>query len=140
KMQLGEMTRVDSLLTLSLVLRDSIGHKQGIIASKLNIGEYFLLQKDTLQATANIHDAYLLAMENQNHLDIQRSLKFLAENDILNKEFYTNRYLTVKDSIREIERATKDKFARIAYETERVNLENEVLLKRNTLLLFLFLG
>src|SRR5699024_7271730 len=56
------------------------------------------------------------------------------------KEFYTNRYLTVKDSIREIERATKDKFARIAYETERVNLENEVLLKRNTLLLFLFLG
>lgn len=140
KMQLGENQQVDSLLSLSLHLRDSIGHKQGIIASKLNIGEYFLQQKDTVQATANIQDAYLLAMENQSHLDIQRSLKFLAENDILNKEFYTNRYLTVKDSIREIERATKDKFARIAYETERVNLENEVLVKRNTILLFLFAG
>lgn len=140
KMQLGENQKVDSLLFLSLHLRDSIGHKQGIIASKLNIGEYFSLQKDTLQATANIHDAYLLAMENQSHLDIQRSLKFLAENDILNKAFYKNRYLTVKDSIREIERATKDKFARIAYETERVNLENEVLVKRNTILLFLFAG
>lgn len=140
KMQLGENQQVDSLLSLSLHLRDSIGHKQGIIASKLNIGEYFLQQKDTVQATANIHDAYLLAMENQSHLDIQRSLKFLAENDMLNKEFYTNRYLTVKDSIREIERATKDKFARIAYETEQVNLENEVLVKRNTILLFLFAG
>lgn len=140
KMQLGENQQVDSLLSLSLHLRDSIGHKQGIIASKLNIGEYFLQQKDTIQATANIHDAYLLAMENHSHLDIQRSLKFLAENDILNKAFYTNRYLTVKDSIREIERATKDKFARIAYETERVNLENEVLIKRNTILLFLFAG
>lgn len=140
KMQLGENHQVDSFLSLSLHLRDSIGHKQGVIASKLNIGEYFLLQKDTLQATANIHDAYLLAMENHSHLDIQRSLKFLAENDILNKAFYTNRYLTVKDSIREIERATKDKFARIAYETERVNLENEVLIKRNTILLFLFAG
>lgn len=140
KMQLGENQKVDSLLSLSLHLRDSIGHKQGIIASKLNIGEYFLLQKDTLQATENIQDAYLLAMENNSHLDIQRSLKFLAENDILNKEFYTNRYLTVKDSIREIERATRDKFARIAYETEQISLENEVLIKRNTILLFLFAG
>lgn len=140
KMQLGENQKVDSLLSLSLHLRDSIGHKQGIIASKFNFGEYFLLQKDTLQATANIYDAYLLAMENNSHLDIQRSLEFLSVNDQTNKAYYTERYIVVKDSIRAIERATKNKFARISFETEQISLENKSLLKRNTLLFFLFLG
>lgn len=140
KMQLGERHQVDSLLSLSLRLRDSIGHKQGIIASKLNIGEYNLRQKDTLQAIETIKEAYALAQENQSHLDIQRSLEFLSLNDQANKAYYTQRYIEVKDSIREVERATKKKFARIEFETEQLSLENEVLLKRNTVLAFLSLG
>lgn len=140
KMQLGENHQVDSLLSLSLRLRDSIGHKQGIIASKLNIGEYFLQQKDTLQAISYVDKAYTLSVDAKSHFDILRSLELLAESDLPNQAYHTQRLLTVKDSIREIERATKDKFARIAYETEQVNLENEVLVKRNTILLFLFAG
>src|SRR5690606_27709755 len=98
----------DSLLFLSLKIRDSIGHEQGIIASKLRISEYYLSRKDTAQAIHTINDAYKLSIKNKSHLDILRCLEFLAENDIQNKDYYTNRYITVKDSIREIERVTKN--------------------------------
>lgn len=140
KMLSGDNHKVDSLLFLSLKIRDSIGHEQGIIASKVRISEYYLNQKDTAQAIQTINEAYNLAVKNKSHLDILRCLEFLSENDVQNKDYYTGRYITVKDSIREIEQATKNKFARISYETEQVNLENEELLKRNTLLFLLFSG
>src|SRR5690606_1597008 len=136
---LSEDNRVDSLLFLSLKIRDSIGHEQGIIASKVRISEYYLSRKDTARAIHTISEAYRLSIKNKSHLDILRCLEFLAENDIQNKDYYNNRYITVKDSIREIERATKNKFARISYETEQVTLENKELIKRNTLLFLLFL-
>lgn len=140
KMLSGDNQKVDSLLFLSLKIRDSIGHEQGIIASKVRISEHYLNQKDTAQAIQTINEAYNLAVKNKSHLDILRCLEFLAENDVQNKDYYTGRYITVKDSIREIEQATKNKFARISYETEQVNLENEELVKRNTLLFLLFSG
>lgn len=139
KMLSGD-NRVDSLLFLSLKIRDSIGHEQGIIASKVRISKYYLNRKDTVQAIQTINEAYRLSVKNKSHLDILRCLEFLVENDVQNKDYYTGRYITVKDSIREIEQATKNKFARISYETEQVTLENEELLKRNTLLFLLFSG
>lgn len=140
KMLSGDSHKVDSLLFLSLKIRDSIGHEQGIIASKVRISEYYLSRKDTARAIQTISEAYDLSVKNKSHLDILRCLEFLSENDIQNKDYYTGRYIIVKDSVREIEQATKNKFARISYETEQVNLENEELLKRNTLLFLLFSG
>src|SRR5690554_6949127 len=131
---------VDSLLSLSLKVRDSIGHEQGVIASKLRIGEYYLNIKDTVQAIQVVNRAYDLSVKNRSLLDILRSLEFLAQNDTSNKEYYTNRYIVVKDSLREIERATKNKFARISFETEQIKQENKELLEKNTLLLLLFFG
>src|SRR5690606_16147498 len=140
KMLSGDNHKVDSLLFLSLKIRDSISHEQGIIASKVRIGEHYLNSKDTAQAIQTINEAYNLSVKNKSHLDILRCLEFLSENDIQNKDYYTGRYIIVKDSVREIEQATKNKFARISYETEQVNLENEELVKRNTLLFLLFSG
>lgn len=140
KMLSEDNRQVDSLLFLSLKIRDSIGHERGIIASKVRIGEYYLSQNDTIQAIQTIREAHHLSVKNNSHLDILRCLEFLTKNDTQNKEYYTGRYITVKDSIREIERATKNQFARISYETEQVTLANEELIKKNTLLLLLFLG
>ena len=140
KMQSGDSRLVDSLLFLSLRIRDSINHEQGIIASKIRISEYYLGKKDTVQAIENITEAYKLSVKNKSHLDILRSLEFLSENHKVNKDYYTQRYIAVKDSIREIERTTKNKFARISYETEKISLHNKELSKRNTLLALLFMG
>ncbi|HXJ99682.1 MAG TPA: ATP-binding protein [Gelidibacter sp.] len=139
KMLSGNTHQVDSLLFLSLRIRDSINHEQGVIASKIRISEYYLSKKDTVQAIQNITEAYKLSVKNKSHLDILRSLEFLSENDKVNKDYYTERYITVKDSIREIERTTKNKFARISYETEKISLHNKELSKHNTLLALLFM-
>lgn len=140
KMVSGNNHKVDSLLFLSLKIRDSIGHEQGIIASKIRIAEYYLNQKDTTQAFEVTQEAYELSVKNRSYLDILRSLELLANIDVKNNDYYTQRYITIKDSIREVERITKNKFARISYETEQVSLENKDLLKKNTLLILLFLG
>lgn len=140
KMQSGDTHKVDSLLFLSLKIRDSINHEQGIIASKIRISEYYLSKKDIAQAIQTITEAYKLSVKNKSHLDILRSLEFLSENDKVNKDYFTERYIAVKDSIREIERTTKNKFARISYETEKISLHNKELTKRNTLLALLFVG
>src|SRR5690554_5525215 len=141
KMLAGDYSKeVDSLLSLSLKIRDSIGHEQGVIASKLRIGEYYLNIKDTVQAIQVVNRAYDLSVNNRSLLDILRSLEFLAKNDASNKEYYTHRYIVVKDSLREIERATKNKFARISFETEQIEHENKQLLEKNALLLLLFFG
>lgn len=140
KMQSGDTHKVDSLLFLSLKIRDSINHEQGIIASKIRISEYYLRKKDIAQAIQTITVAYKLSVKNKSHLDILRSLEFLSENDRVNKDYFTERYIAVKDSIREIERITKNKFARISYETEEISLHNKELIKRNTLLALLFMG
>lgn len=140
RMQAGDRHQVDSLLFLSLRIRDSINHEQGIIASKIRISEYYLSKKDIAQAIQTITEAYKLSVKNKSHLDILRSLEFLSENDRVNKDYFTERYIAVKDSIREIERITKNKFARISYETEEISLHNKELIKRNTLLALLFMG
>ena len=140
KMLSGNNHKVDSLLFLSLKIRDSIGHEQGIIASKVRIAEYYLSRKDTTQAFEATKEAYELSVKNRSYLDILRNLDLLAKIDIKNNDYYTQRYISIKDSIREVERITKNKFARISYETEQVTLENKDLLKKNTLLILLFLG
>src|SRR5690606_9034230 len=92
------------------------------------------------QAFEVTQEAYELSVKNRSYLDILRSLELLAKTDVKNNDYYTQRYITIKDSIREVERITKNKFARISYETEQVSLENKDLLKKNTLLILLFLG
>lgn len=140
KMLSGNNQKVDSLLFLSLKIRTDIGHEQGIIASKVRIGEFYLGQNDTVRALQTIKEAYNQSINNKSHLDILHCLEFLGENDTKNKEYYTSRYIVVKDSLRDIERATKNKFARISYETEQITQENEELIKKNTLLLLLIAG
>src|SRR5690606_39540348 len=45
------------------------------------------------------------------------------------------KYRKVKDSLYELEKATRNKFARIAYETDEIEEQNTVLSKRNNYLL-----
>jgi signal transduction histidine kinase len=54
------------------------------------------------------------------------------DSDSKNKLYYTNQYLKIKDSVQQLERATRNKFARIAYETDQVEEKNEILSKTIT--------
>ncbi|TEB40474.1 hypothetical protein D0809_30425, partial [Flavobacterium circumlabens] len=68
----------------------------------------------------------------KSNYDILNSLKLLTENDTKNKTYFANLYFKVNDSIHAVERTTRNKFARIAYETDQLEEKNEVLTRRNT--------
>ncbi|MFV5703044.1 ATP-binding protein [Flavobacterium sp. XS2P12] len=132
KMKSGTSQGMKEVFFESLRIRDSLGTKEGILSSKIAIGEYFLCKKDTVKALAYIKEGFILSKKIKSNSDIILSLKLLTENDSKNKTFYSNLYFKVNDSIQNIERQTRNKFARIAYETDQIEENNEILSKRNT--------
>ncbi|MBW4359332.1 ATP-binding protein [Flavobacterium taihuense] len=132
KMKTGNYNGVHEILIESLRLSDSLDIKPIVISNKINIGQYFLYKKDTIKALTYIKEGFSLSRKiKYSELTLQ-SLKLLMENDTKNKTYYTNEYLRIDDSLQEVERITRNKFARIAYETDLVEEKNQVLLKRNT--------
>lgn len=125
---------IDSLLSVSLEIREEIDHKQGIIGSKIIIGEYLLTKGDTLSAIENFNEAYILSVKHRSNYDILQSLELLSVNDKENQVLYAEKYRKVKDSLYALEKATRNKFARIAYETDEVVEQNTVLSRRNSYL------
>lgn len=136
----GKTEKAGPLLFESLKIRNRFNNIQGIISSKIDIGEYYLSQKDTLKALAYVKDGLQSAKKSKSNLHIVQALGLLMENDSKNKNYYTKQYIKVKDSLQQLERATKNKFARIAYETDRIEEENQVLSKRIILILGIALG
>jgi signal transduction histidine kinase len=131
KMKLGN-NDVDKLLFESLKIRDSLKTLPGIVACKISIAEYYLYKKDTSKALVYLKESLDLAHKIKSNSDILQALKLLTKNDSKNKIYYSNLYIKVSDSIQNVERLTRNKFARIAYETETIEEQNQKLSKRNT--------
>jgi signal transduction histidine kinase len=71
--------------------------------------------------------------------DILASLKQLSNVDIKNAAKYSQEYIRLSDSVQNEERKVKDRFARIAYETDEVIQKNsELEVKNRNLVIFLF--
>jgi signal transduction histidine kinase len=95
------------------------------INSKINLAEYYLDQKDTLKALFYGKDAWLQAKTHTIFEDELRVLKQLAKIDLKNSAFYNERFIKLTDSLQNNERATRDKFARIEFETDEITKEKK---------------
>ena len=60
-----------------------------------------------------------------------KSLKQLSKVDPKNTLKYSQEYIRISDSMQLLERQTRNKFAKIAYETEEITKEKEEAVKRN---------
>lgn len=129
KMKAVDYDDVERLLFESLRIRDSLGIELGSVSSKINIGEYYLLKKDTAKGLSFLNDGYLLSKKLKSSQHTIEALKLLMENDTKNKTYYTKQYLKINDSVQQVERTTRNKFARIAYETDVIEEKNVVLSK-----------
>lgn len=95
------------------------------------LGEYYLDKKDTLIAKSYFNVAQKLAHRNQIYEDELKILRFLALANPDNSNFYSDRYIQLNDSLQSVERATRNKFARIEFETEEVTLKNNLVQEEN---------
>ena len=101
----------------------------------LDFGEYHLLTKDTLKAKELFNEALLLSKKLNNGKEILKSLDFLSVADKSNATNYKSEYIRINDSLIKKQRENREKFARIEYETDKVEEENKTLSNKNLLLL-----
>lgn len=127
QMKSGQVEGVYDMLLKALQIRDSLDNKPGIVSSRIRMGEYFLMKKDTAQAIRYFEEGYALSKDIGSSYDVIQSLKLLTENDSKNKAYYAGLYFKVSDSLQEAERATRDKFARIAYEADAIEEKYRIL-------------
>ncbi|WKK67336.1 tetratricopeptide repeat-containing sensor histidine kinase [Lutimonas zeaxanthinifaciens] len=114
-----------------LEFRDSIGDKEGIIASKTHLTEYYLKYNDTARAHQNAVDAYDLSVELDLPGALMGSLNLLSRTDPANASEYMQKYIQLNDSLLLAERRVRDKFSRIRFETEEYIEENIQLKEKN---------
>ncbi|WP_243699225.1 tetratricopeptide repeat-containing sensor histidine kinase [Flavobacterium hiemivividum] len=140
KMRNGDYENVESMFFESLKIVDSIGIEPDILYKKIHIGEYFLTQKDTIKSIESLKEANQLAIKIKSSNEILTSLKLLSKIDKKKSLFYTNEYIKVSDSINIVQKNTHNKYARIEYETSRIEDENKVLTKKNFYILIISFG
>ena len=129
-----------NLFFKSLQIRDSLKLTSRVILSKLHLSEYYLSNMDTLAAQKQANEALLLAKKTKIPQDLLTSLKQLSLVVHINSAKYSKEYIKISDSIQLEERKSKDKFARIAFETDEIILEKDKLAEQNRSLLYFFVG
>ena len=109
-----------SIYAETLKIGDSLNFAPIQVASQLQLGEYYFFYKDTLKANAYLQKAKKLAHQNKIFEDELIVLKLLAKSIPEKSHYYSDRYIHLNDSLHAVERATRDKFARIEFETDEI--------------------
>ena len=114
----------------ALKIRDSLQISSGITTSKLHLAEYFLDKKDTLKGIEYARQAKQLSSQSNNYKDFLSSLLILLSAEKDSALAYSQEYIRVNDSLQKGERAIRNKFARIRFETDEYISETERLNQR----------
>ena len=123
KLKLGDASSAKEFEE-SLKIGDSLNFQPIKNTSNLHLGEYYLSKNDTLKA-----NTYFKKVYNSNLIDDKlKALEKLTLTEPKNTK-YLHKIVFLKDSLFLIERQTREKFARIEYETNEIISEKEVIRK-----------
>ncbi|WP_432672495.1 ATP-binding protein [Flavobacterium sp. SM2513] len=120
-----------SIYTENLKIGDSLNFAPLQVTSQLRLGEYYLFYKDTLKANTYLLKAKEIAHKNQIFDDELITLKLLSKSNPSKSNYYSERYIQLNDSLLAVERATRDKFARIEFETDEISTQKNQFEKEN---------
>jgi two-component system, NarL family, sensor kinase len=127
RMLAKEELPVLSLFLEALNIREKVNNKAGITVNKIHLAEFYLEKKDTLKAISYAVQAKELSEEIRNYRDLLESRILLAKIDHKNSLAHLKEYIVVNDSLQRNERAVRNKFARIRFETNEFIAQNQQL-------------
>ncbi|WP_138432877.1 tetratricopeptide repeat-containing sensor histidine kinase [Winogradskyella algicola] len=136
-----DYAKVEGIFKEGYTLSESIDDSYTKMSLASNIAKFYLAQGDKTAALNYAQEAYDLGKELSTTEIILESLVTLSkikEGDEGIK--YLNEHIRLSDSLLYLERANKNKFARIEYETDQLEAENEQISKENFYLLILSAG
>ncbi len=140
KFKIKDYNELPNLYFESLNIRLKNGLYSGAIANNIHLSEFFAERKDTINSQKYANQALKLAKTTKISGDLLSSLKQLSLVEHKNSSQYSKEYIKISDSIQQEERKAKDKFARIAYETDEIIGEKDKLEEQNRTLLYFFIG
>lgn len=124
-------------LNKSLQIRDSLKNTSGIIKSKIHLSEYFLNRNKKGIAYDFNKEAYDLAKESKFHEDVLTTLHLFNKINPENALKYSSEYIALTDSLYKTERETRNKLARIEFETDEIIQEKEFLSEQRKIILLI---
>jgi tetratricopeptide (TPR) repeat protein len=128
----GETKGFPELLLRPLILRDSLKDNAGTITSYLHLANYYKAI-DSIP-TANYYAKKALKTSERLKYQSEKleSLLLLSETSPVNEAIgYSKSYIRINDSLQAQERAYQDQFARIRFETDKIETENTEMNRRN---------
>jgi signal transduction histidine kinase len=141
KFKLKDYRQLAKLYKRSLAIRDSLQtDPSGIVLSKIHLSQLYDHLNDDKRAISVAEDALEYSKKRGAPLDVLSALKQISYVDKQNSATYSQEYIRINDSVQQLERHAKDKFARIAYETAEISSEKEKLEEQNRNLLYIFIG
>lgn len=140
KFKIGDFKNLPDLFFNSLRIREENKLYSGVIANKIHLSEFYAQKKDTVSSQKFAKEALSLAKTTKISGDLLGSLKQLSLVEYKNAGVYSKEYIRISDSIQLEERKSKDKFARIAFETDEIIQEKDKLAEQNRNLLYFFLA
>lgn len=127
KLSKNETGNIFQVFQRALEIRDSIGHTSGVISSHIHLAEYYSAKNKKNQALKHLFEADKIADETSNNRELLKISLLLSNLDKDNKSYYLERYIHLNDSLQKGERAVRNKFARIEFETDEFIAENRYL-------------
>jgi len=133
---INKLDKAQELLSESLRISHEMSYRQSLTANNFRLAELALKQHDTLQAIKHYKDAYRLSNETHANNTILKSLKALSSTDKIEGVKYINLYHTFNDSLNKLQINKRNKFARIKYESEKLEKNIVKLKKENSQIIF----
>ena len=130
KLQINDLNGLPNLFFESLDIRKTLNDKSAVIISYIHLSEYCdkIKQKNKALKYANL--ALGIAKSNKIPIDLLFSLKQASLVDKKNAAKYSDDYLRISDRLHLEERKSKDRFTRIALETDEISQEKETAIQQ----------
>ncbi|WP_169051630.1 lipopolysaccharide assembly protein LapB [Flavobacterium sp. H122] len=127
ELKLGNFQQAEKMFFEALNIRKNQNNTPGIVGTYLNLGELYKAKGKKDKSIYYLNQARELANSNKIFEDELKSLKILTRLDGKNKSKLFERYIRLNDSLQNVERANRNKFARIEYETEEILNEKKLI-------------
>lgn len=131
KMKSGNLQDVESLLLQSLNLTKKYNRPSEILYKLNNLGEYYSIIGDTTKSVYYLKQALDISESTRSGEGYKNTLKLLSKMDSENDGLYKEKYIHYTDSLFKKQRQNRNKFARIEYETARMEDQNKLLTTKN---------
>jgi len=135
KMKSGIINGADNYFKEALKFSIKSNFENNKIYQLKNLGEYNIIVKDTAASINCLNQSLQLAEKLKMGEEIKMILKLLSQVDNKNASHYDKKYIAISDSLTKAQRISRNKYARIEYETSVVEDENKLLSAKNTYIL-----